>query len=54
MAHTGTIVCVSQHYVGLAWVHYNAAFHRQAALTNNVRDQLYPLHDVLHWDGFHN
>ena len=27
MAYTATIVCVSQHYAGHAWVCYDAAFH---------------------------
>lgn len=37
MAYMATIVRVSQDYEGLAWVRYDAAFRRQAALTNNVR-----------------
>ena len=37
MAYMATIVRVSQDYSGLAWVRYDAAFHRQAALTNNTR-----------------
>ena len=37
MAYMATIVRVSQDYAGLAWVRYDAAFQRQAALTNNVR-----------------
>ena len=37
MAYMAMTVRVSQDYVGLAWVHYDAAFHRQAALTNNTR-----------------
>ena len=37
MAYMTTIVCVSQDYACLAWVRYDAAFRRQAALTNNLR-----------------
>lgn len=37
MAYMATIVRVSQDYSGLAWVRYDAAFRRQAALTNNSR-----------------
>ena len=37
MAYMATIVRVSQDYSGLAWVRYDAAFRRQAALTNNMR-----------------
>ena len=35
MAYMSTIVRVSQDFVGLAWVRYNAGFRRQAALTRN-------------------
>ena len=35
MAYLSTIVRVSQDFVGLAWVRYNAGFHWQAALTGN-------------------
>ncbi len=35
MAYMGTIIRVSQDYAGLAWVRYDAAFRRQAALTYN-------------------
>jgi len=37
MAYMATIVRVSQDYSGLAWVRYDAAFRRQAALTGNTR-----------------
>ena len=37
MAYLATIVRVSQDYSGLAWVRYDAAFRRQAALTGNTR-----------------
>ena len=37
MAYMATIVRVSQDYAGLAWVRYDAAFRRQAALTGNTR-----------------
>ena len=37
MAYMATIVRVSQDFAGLAWVRYDAAFRRQAALINNVR-----------------
>lgn len=37
MAYLATIVRVSQDYTGLAWVRYDTAFHRQAALTGNTR-----------------
>jgi hypothetical protein len=37
MAYQVTIVRVSQDYLGLAWVRYDAAFRRQAALTGNVK-----------------
>ena len=37
MAYMAMIVRVSQDYSGLAWVRYDAAFRRQAALTNNTR-----------------
>jgi hypothetical protein len=37
MAYLATIVRVSQDYTGLAWVRYDAAFRRQAALTGNTR-----------------
>ncbi len=37
MAYQSTIVRVSQDFVGLAWVRYDAAFRRQAALTGNTR-----------------
>ena len=35
MAYMGTIIRVSQDYSGLAWVRYDAAFRRQAALVGN-------------------
>ena len=35
MAYMATIVRVSKDFAGLAWVRYDAAFHRQAALTRN-------------------
>ncbi len=35
MAYMATIVRVSQDYTGLAWVRYDAAYRRQAALTGN-------------------
>ena len=37
MAYMSTIIRVSQDYTGLAWVRYDAAFRRQAALTGNDR-----------------
>ena len=37
MAYMATIVRVSQDFSGLAWVRYDAAFRRQAALTANER-----------------
>ena len=37
MAYMATIVRVSQDFAGLAWVRYDAAFRRQAALTRNER-----------------
>ena len=37
MAYLATIVRVSQDYTGLAWVRYDSAFRRQAALTGNTR-----------------
>ena len=37
MAYLATIVRVSQDYTGLAWVRYDAAFRRQAALTGNTK-----------------
>ena len=37
MAYMATIVRVSQDFSGLAWVRYDAAFRRQAALTRNDR-----------------
>ena len=37
MAYMSTIVRVSQDFSGLAWVRYDAAFRRQAALTRNDR-----------------
>ena len=37
MAYLATIVRVSQDYSGMAWVRYDAAFRRQAALTSNRR-----------------
>ena len=37
MAYQATIVRVSQDYAGLAWVRYDAAFRRQAALTGNTQ-----------------
>ena len=37
MAYMATIVRVSQDFSGLAWVCYDAAFRRQAALTRNER-----------------
>ena len=37
MAYMSTIVRVSQDYSGLAWVRYDAAFRKQAALTQHVR-----------------
>lgn len=37
MAYMATIVRVSQDFSGLAWVRYDAAFRRQAALTKNDR-----------------
>ena len=35
MAYLVTITCVSQDFSGLAWVRYDAAFRRQAAITGN-------------------
>ena len=43
MAYMTTIVRVNQDYVGLAWVRYDVAFSRQAALTNNISDELYTM-----------
>ena len=37
MAYQATIVRASQDYAGLAWVHYDSAFRRQAALTGLTR-----------------
>ena len=37
MAYQATIVRASQDYAGLAWVRYDAAFRRQAALTGLTR-----------------
>ena len=37
MAYMGTIVRVSQDFAGLAWVRYDEAFRRQAALTGNTK-----------------
>lgn len=37
MVYMATIVRVSQDFSGLAWVRYDAAFRRQAALTHNDR-----------------
>ena len=37
MAYMSLIIRVSQDYSGLAWVRYDAAFRRQAALTGNKR-----------------
>jgi len=37
MAYMITIIRVSQDFTGLAWVRYDAAFRRQAALTGNTR-----------------
>lgn len=37
MAYMAHIVRVSQDYAGLAWVRYDAAFRRQAALTGNTK-----------------
>ena len=37
MAYMATIVRVSEDFSGLTWVRYDAAFHRQAALTHNER-----------------
>ena len=37
MAYMGLIVRVSHDYEGLEWVRYDAAFKRQAALTQNKR-----------------
>ena len=37
MAYMATIVWVSQDFEGLAWVRYDVAFRRQAALTGNTR-----------------
>ena len=37
MAYMATIVRVSKDFAGLAWVRYDAAFCRQAALTRNER-----------------
>lgn len=36
MAYVATIVQVSQDYPGLAWVHYDASFSQQAALTGDT------------------
>ena len=36
MAYMAAIVRVSQDYAGLAWVRYDAAYQRQAALTGNT------------------
>ena len=41
MGYMGTIVCASQDFAGLAWVTYDMAFGRQAALMGNrQRSQL--------------
>ena len=37
MAYMATIIQVSQDYVGLAWVRYDAAFRRQAALKGDTK-----------------
>ena len=37
MAYMTTIIRASQDYAGLAWVRYDSAFRRQAALTGNTR-----------------
>jgi len=37
LAYMSTVIRVSQDYSGLAWVRYDAAFRRQAALTGNTR-----------------
>ena len=37
MAYMTTIIRASQDYTGLAWVRYDMAFRRQAALTRNMR-----------------
>jgi len=37
LAYMASIIRVSQDYSGLAWVRYDAAFRRQAALTGNRR-----------------
>ena len=37
MAYMTTIIRASQDYTGLAWVRYDIAFRRQAALTGNMR-----------------
>ena len=37
MTYQATIMRASQDYAGLAWVRYDAAFRRQAALTGNTR-----------------
>lgn len=37
MAYMGAIVTASQDYAGLAWVRYDAAYRRQAAITGNTR-----------------
>lgn len=50
MAYMGAIVTVSQQYAGLAWMRYDSAFRRQAALTGNtqlVHNKLHPLHNLL-------
>ena len=37
MAYMGAIITASQDYAGLAWVRYDAAYRRQAAITGNTR-----------------
>ena len=36
IAYMATIVRVSKDYTGLAWFRYDAAFRRQATITNNI------------------
>jgi hypothetical protein len=54
MAYMTWIVRLSQDFTGLAWVRYDAAFRRQAALTGNwemVTDQRHTLQYMLYRYG---
>ena len=58
MAYQGAIVRASQNYTGLAWVHYDSTFQRQAVLAgltvvSNQPDPIYPLLRGVSKD-FHN